>query len=96
MVVHDALDGALLLEVADGDAGKRSVDTETLDEDGLRDEAEGGDLLHDAVEECLVGRNGVLGLVLALALGPLLLLGRLAAARRRGCCCLGFGLQTKM
>ena len=84
-MVHDALDGALLLEVADGDAGKRAVDTETLDEDGLRDEAEGGDLLHDAVEERLVGCDGVLGLVLDLALRPLLLLGGFATGFRGRC-----------
>ena len=91
VVVHDALDGALLLEVTDGDAGKRAVHTQTLDEDRLRDEAEGGDLLDDAVKERLVGRDGVLGLVLDLALGPLLLLCGLAAAGGRGCC-LSLGL----
>ena len=91
VVVHDALDGALLLEVADGDACKRAVHTQTLDEDRLRDEAEGGDLLQNTVVGRLVEDDGVLGLVLDLSLGPLLLLCGLAAAGGRGCC-LSLGL----
>ena len=87
-MVDNALDEALLLEVADGDTGQRAVDFETLDEDGLGDEAEGGDLLDDTVKGGLVEDDGVLGLVLDFALGPLLLLGRLALRRCR-CFCLG-------
>ena len=79
-VVNDALDLTLLLQVPDRYPRQGAVDLQPLDEDGLADEAEGGDLLHDAVEQRLIGRNGVLGLVLDLALGPLLLLCSLAAA----------------
>ena len=95
-VVHDPLDLTLLLQVPDSYPRQAPVDLQPLDEDALADEAEGRDLLDDAVVGGLVNGDGVVGLVLDLALGPLLLLGRLAAARRRGCCCLGFGLQTKM
>ena len=78
-MVHDPPDGALLLEVADGDTSETAVDFEALDEDALGDEAEGGDFLHDAVEGCLVEGDGVLGLVLDLSLGPLLFLRGFAA-----------------
>ncbi len=79
-MVHNALDRPLLLQVPDGHACQGAVDFQTLDEDGLADEAEGGDLLNDAVEGRLVEDDGVLRLVLNLALGPLLLLCGLAAA----------------
>ena len=79
-VVHDPLDLPLPLQVPDGHPREAPVDLQTLDEDALADEAEGGDLLNDAVEQGLVKGNGVLGLVLDLALGPLLLLCSLAAA----------------
>jgi hypothetical protein len=93
-VVRDALELAVLLEVTDGDAGEGAADLESLDEDGLRHELECRDLLHDTVERRLVEDNGVLGLVLDLALGPLLLLCGLAARGWRRCC-LGFGLQEE-
>lgn len=78
-VVHDPLDLAVLLEVADRDARQRAADLQALDEDALGDEAERRDLLDDPVERGLVERDGVLGLVLDLALRPLLLLCGLAA-----------------
>ena len=78
--MHNLLDLTLLLEMADGDTGERAVNLQALDEDGLGDEAEGRDFLQDAVVQGLVERNGMLGLVLDLALGPLLLLCGLAAA----------------
>lgn len=93
VVVDNTLDEALLLEVGDGATGKRSVDLHAVDEDRLRDDLVGGDLLHDTVAamlvkfgqkqqrrqrqyslDGLVEGNGVVGLVLYLALGPLLLL----------------------
>lgn len=80
VVVHYGLDLTLLLQVPDGDAGKRATNLQSLDEDGLADEAEGGDLLHDTVVGRLVNHDSMLGLVLDLALRPLLLLGGLAAA----------------
>ena len=89
-VVDNPLDLALLLQVSDSNPRQRAVDLEPLNEDALRDEAERRDFLHDAVVQGLVQRNGVLGLVLDLALGPLLLLCRLAAARGcGGCLCFG-------
>ena len=78
-VVHNPLDLPLLLEVTDGDAGQAAVDLQPLDEDALADEAEGRDFLDDAVEQRLVDGDGVLSLVLDLALRPLLLLGSFAA-----------------
>ena len=91
-VVNDALDLTLLLQVPDCYPRQGAVDLQPLDEDGLADEAEGRDLLEDTVVGRLVEDNGVLRLVLDLALGPLLLLGSLAAARRCGCC-LSLGLE---
>lgn len=64
--MNHGLDEALTLEVLDGDTGERSVDLHAVDEDRLRDELEGGDLLHDAVESGLVADDGVVGLVLDL------------------------------
>ena len=91
-MVHNPLNLPLLLQVPDGYPRKTPVDLQTLDEDALADEAEGRDLLEDTVVGRLVEDNGVLRLVLDLALGPLLLLGSLAAARRCGCC-LSLGLE---
>ena len=76
-MVHNPLDLPLLLQVPDGYPCKTPVDLQTLDEDALADEAEGRDLLEDTVVGRLVEDNGVLRLVLDLALGPLLLLGSL-------------------
>ena len=91
-MMHDLLNLSLLRQMANRNTRKGSINLEPLDEDRLRDEAEGGDLLHDTVVQRLVKGDGVLGLVLDLALGPLLLLGGLAAARGCGRCCLSFGL----
>ena len=73
-MVHDPLDLPLPLQVPDGHPREAPVDLQTLDEDALADEAEGRDFLQDAVVQGLVERNGMLGLVLDLALRPLLLL----------------------
>lgn len=91
-MVHDPLDLALLLQVPDSYPCQTPVDLQPLDEDRLADETEGGDLLQDTVVGRLVEDDGVLRLVLDLALGPLLLLCGLAAAGGRGCC-LSLGLQ---
>ena len=89
-MVNDPLDLPFLLQVPDGYPRQGAVDLQPFDEDGLADEAEGGDLLQDTVVGGLVEDDGVLCLVLDLALGPLLLLCGLAAA---GCGrCLSFGL----
>jgi hypothetical protein len=68
-VVDDGLDKTLLLQVLDRDTGERAVDLHAVDENRLRDELEGGDLLHDAVERDLVADHGVVGLVLDLTCG---------------------------
>lgn len=78
-MVHNRLDQAILLQMPDSDTGQRAIDFQTLDEDALADEFEGGDFLHDTVKGGLVEADGVLGLILDLALGPLLLLGCLTA-----------------
>ena len=91
-MVHDPLDLALLLQVPDSYPCQTPVDLQPLDEDRLADETEGGDLLQDTVVGRLVEDDGVLRLVLDLALGPLPLLRRLSAARGCGGC-LSFGLQ---
>lgn len=79
-VVHDSLDLTLLLQVPDSYPRQAPIDFETLDEDALADEAESWDFLQDTVIGRLVEDDSVLGLVLDLALGPLLLLCSLAAA----------------
>lgn len=78
-MVYNALDVSLLLQVTNGNTGETAVDFQSLDEDGLGDESEGGDLLHDAVESGLVTRNGVDGFVFDLSLGPFFLLRRLSS-----------------
>jgi len=83
-VVDKGLDEAFLLEVSDGDAGEGTVDLHALDEDGLRDHLEGGDLLHDAVVGGLVADDSVVGLVLYFTFRPLLLLGSLGGVLRSG------------
>jgi len=54
------------------------VDLQSLDEDGLGDEPEGGDLLDDAIIGRLVEDDSVLGFVLYFSLGPFLFLCGLA------------------
>lgn len=90
MVVDDGADLAVGGEMADGDARKTAVDLEALDEDALADELEAGDFLEDAVVRGLVERDGVHGLVLDLALGPLLFLRCLPSPAAH--CCFRFGL----
>ena len=91
-MVHDPLDLTLLLQMPDRNPCERAVDLEPLDEDALRDKAEGRDFLQDTVVRGLVEDDGVLGLVLDLSLGPLLLLCGLAAGGGRGCL-LSLGLE---
>ena len=79
-MVYYPLDLALLLQMSDRYPREGAVDLEPLDEDALADETEGGDLLHDTVVQHLVEVDGVLGLVLDLALRPLLFLSSLSAA----------------
>lgn len=78
--MHDPLDLPLLLQMSDSNPCQAPVYLQSLDEDALADEAEGGNFLHDTVVGGLVKDDGVLSLVLDLSLGPLLLFRGLAAA----------------
>jgi hypothetical protein len=81
-VARDATDKTLLLELGDSNASKGTVKTETVNEDGLRDELVGGDFLEDTFVSLLVEDDHVVGLILDLLSRPLLL-GLLASGR--GC-----------
>ena len=70
----NGLDDTPLLEVSDALAGERAVDLETIDESGDGDETVRLNVLVELLRGGLVEQDGVLGLVLDLALGPLLLL----------------------
>lgn len=78
-MVHNLLNQTLLRQMSDSNAGERTVNFQPLDKYGLGDESEGGDVFQDAVVGRLVENDGVLCLILDLALGPLFLLGGLAA-----------------
>ena len=82
----------LLFQMPDSNASQASVDFETLNEDTLADEFEGGDFLQDTVVHGLVEVDSVLGLILDLSFRPLLLLSGFATTRR--CCCFCFGLGS--
>jgi hypothetical protein len=64
------------------DTCQATVDFETLDEDTLADEFEGGDFLQDTVIGGFVEADCVLGLILDLSLRPLLLFGGFSSATR--------------
>lgn len=70
----NGLDQALLLEVGDALAGQGAVNLHAVDENSDGDQAVGLDILVELLGGGLVQNNGVLGLVLDLALRPLLLL----------------------
>lgn len=70
-VSDDGLDHALLLEVGEALSGQRTVDLHSVDEGGDGDQAVGLDILVELLGSGLVEDDGVLGLVLDLALGPL-------------------------
>lgn len=79
-MANDLLDLSLLLEISEGFAGQAAVDLQTVDKGGNGDEAVGLDFLLESLGGLLLKDDGVLGLVLDLALGPLLLLLYCAAA----------------
>jgi len=83
-VVHDPLNGTLLLEMSDGRPGKAAVYLQPLNQDRLRDELEGRNFFQNTVVDGLVEDNGMNCLVLDLSLGPLLFLRRFAATRGSG------------
>lgn len=78
---HNLLDHTLLLEILQCRPCQRSVDLESVDQHGDGDEAIGLHILLQLLGGGLVEHDGVVGLVLDLALGPLLLL-----LLRSGCC----------
>jgi hypothetical protein len=86
-VSDNRLDDATLLEVGQGLASQGTVDLHAVDEGGDSDKAVGLDIFVEPLADGLVEDDGVLGLVLDLALRPLLLLllssscGRLQSSR---------------
>jgi len=88
-VVHDPLDGALLLEMPDGHSGETAIDLQSLNQDRLRDKLEGRNFFQDTVVDGLVKDDGVDCLVLDLSLGPLLLLCGFSARGSRLSCAFG-------
>lgn len=81
-VCGDRLDHALLLEVTDALASQRTVDLHAVDENGDGNEAVRLDILVELIGGALVENDGVLGLILDLALRPLLLLLLSSSSRR--------------
>lgn len=81
-VCGDGLNQALLLEVGDALAGERPVDLHAVDENSDGNQAVGLDILEELLRGALVEDDGVLGLVLDLALRPLLLLLLSSSSRR--------------
>jgi hypothetical protein len=69
-VGDDGPDHALLLEVANASSRQGAVDLHSVDEGGDRDEAVRLDILVELVRGGLVEQDGVLRLILDLALGP--------------------------
>lgn len=69
-MLYHGLDHALLLEVLDAAPRERAVDLHAVDEGGDGDEAVRLDILVELLGGGLVEDDGVLGLVLDLALGP--------------------------
>ena len=69
-VLNNRLDQALLLEVPEALPGERAVDLHSVDEGSDGDETVRLDILVELLGGGLVEDDGVLGLVLDLALGP--------------------------
>lgn len=70
-VCNHRLDDALLLEVGKALSGQRTVDLHSVDEGGDGDQTVRLNILVELLRGGLVEDDGVLGLVLDLALGPL-------------------------
>ena len=70
-VGDNRLDQTLLLQLLDALAGERAVDLQSIDERSDGDETVRLDILVELVGSGLVEQDGVLCLVLNLALGPL-------------------------
>ena len=78
-MVHDAFDQAFLLQVSDGDTCQAPIDLQSFNENALTDEAPCWHFLHYTVVGWFIADDRVLGLVLDLALRPLLLLSSFSA-----------------
>jgi hypothetical protein len=63
-VSNDLLDDTLLLELSESLARKRSVDLQSVDEDGSSDQTVGENVLVEALLDVLVHDDSMLGLVL--------------------------------
>ena len=93
--MHNPLYLLFLLQMANGDTSQTTVDLETLDEDALADEFEGGDFLQDTVIGGFVEADSVYCLVLNLSLRPLLLFGGLSTTRCGRYFCFGLIIQIQ-
>lgn len=78
-VVHDPFDQAFFLQVLDGDTCQAPIDFQSFNENTLTDESPCRHFLHHTVISCFITDDRVLGLVLDLALRPLLLLSSFSA-----------------
>ena len=67
-MMNNSLNLLLFLQMTDSDTSQTAVDLESLDQDALADEFEGGHFLQDAVIGSLVEIDSVLRLVLDLSL----------------------------
>lgn len=68
MMVHNALDCTLLLQMPDCYPSKATINLESLDKNALRDESECRRFLEDTIVGRLVKGDRVLGLILDLSL----------------------------
>lgn len=92
--MHYPFDLLIFLQMANSNTSQTAVNLETLDEDALADEFEGGDFLQDTVIGGFVEADRVYGLILDFSLRPLLLLCGFSSTTRGGCC-FCFGLRTE-
>lgn len=73
-VVENGTNESLLFKLTKGTTGERASDLETVDQDWRGDQLVSGHFLEQTIVSVLVKDNGVVGLLLYFALGPLLLL----------------------
>lgn len=67
-MVHNFLDLTVLGKGTDYNTREGPIDLQSLDQDGLGDESESGDLLHDTVVRGLIEYDGVLRFIFDFAL----------------------------
>lgn len=88
-MVDNAFDQAFLLQMFDGDTRQAPIDFQPFNENALTDKAPCRHFLHHTIIGWLIADDRVLGLILDLALRPLLLLSSFSARRWGWCFCLG-------